>query len=81
MKFEDKYKHLLEGFGGPLTKKMYAPRIQLSEEFKEAFREEFKRLCEPTPILDENNEVVGQKDKNPSKILEQIQKALLFLSR
>lgn len=81
MKFEDKYKNLVEGFGGPVTKKMYAPRIPLSEEFKQAFKEEFSRLCQPTPILDENNEVVGQKDKNPSRVLEQMQKALLFLSR
>jgi len=80
-KFESKYESILEGFGGPISKKDYAPRIPLSEDFKKAFKAEFKRLCEPVPVVNEEGETVSVKEKKPSKILEQMQKALVFLAR
>jgi hypothetical protein len=79
--FDKKYATILEGFGGPLTSKLYAPRIQLSEEFIRAFKEEYKRLCRPTQILDENGSVLEEKPKNKRKVMEQIQKSLPFLAR
>jgi hypothetical protein len=79
--FDKKYKTLLEGFGGPLTTKLYAPRINLSEHFIRAFREEYKRLCKPDQILDEDGAVMEEKAKNPKRILEQMKKALGFLAR
>ena len=79
--FDKRYQSLLEGFGGPLTTRMYAPRVKLSEQFIRAFKEEYKRLCAPDRVLDENDEVVEEKPKNPKKIMEQIQKALPFLAR
>ena len=80
-KFDKNYLKLLEGFGGPLTNRMYPPRIKLSEQFTRAFREEYKRLCRPIQILDENDEVMEEKPRNPKKVLEQMQKALAFISR
>jgi hypothetical protein len=79
--FDQKFDSIMEGFGGPVTRKVYAPRIPLSEEFKAAFREEYKRLCKPEPILNEEDQVIRYKEKNPQKVLEQIQKSLLFLAR
>ena len=54
--FDNKYKNLIEGFGGSLTTRIYAPRIKLSEKFINAFKEEYTRLCKPEQILDENDE-------------------------
>ena len=79
--FDKEYENLLEGFGGPLTTRLYAPRVKLSEEFIRAFKEEYKRLCAPDQILDEENNVVGEKPKNKKTILNQMQKALPFLAR
>ena len=79
--FDKKYQSLLEGFGGPLTTRMYAPRIKLSEQFVRSFREEYKRLCKPEQILDEDDNVVEEKAKHPKRILEQMKKALTFLAR
>jgi len=80
-RFDSNYTELLESFGGPLTTRVYAPRIKLSEEFVRAFREEFKRQCKPTQILDENDEVSEEKAKNPKRVLGQMQKALAFIAR
>ncbi len=79
--FDKKYKNLLEGFGGPLTTRMYAPRVKLSEQFIKAFKEEYERLCKPEQILDENDNLLEEKPKNKKNILNQIQKALPFLAR
>jgi hypothetical protein len=79
--FDNKYKALLEGFGGPLTTRMYAPRIKLSEKFTRAFREEYSRLCRPEQILDENDNFVEEKPKNKKTVMKQLQKALPFLTR
>ena len=79
--FENKYTKLLESYGGPLTRRLYAPRIKLSEKFIRAFSEEYKRQCMPIQILDENDEVTEEKARNPKKVLEQIQKALAFIAR
>tara|TARA_R110000824_G_scaffold282775_1_gene471091 strand:+ start:82 stop:330 length:249 start_codon:yes stop_codon:yes gene_type:complete len=79
--FDKKYQRLLEGFGGPLTTRMYAPRIKLSENFIRAFREEYKQLCKPEQILDEDGNIAEEKSKNPKRILEQMKKALTFLAR
>jgi len=70
--FDKKYQSLLEGFGGPLTTRMYAPRINLSEKFIRAFKEEYTRLCKPEQILDENDELVKERSKNKRTILEQM---------
>jgi uncharacterized protein YnzC (UPF0291/DUF896 family) len=80
-RFDSNYTELLESFGGPLTKRVYAPRIKLSEQFIRAFREEYRRQCKPVQILDENDEVMEEKPRNPKKVLEQMQKALAFISR
>ena len=79
--FDKEYKTLLEGLGGPLTTRMYAPRVKLSEEFIRALKEEYKRLCAPDQILDEENNVIGEKPKNKKTILNQMQKSLPFLAR
>ena len=79
--FDKEYENLLEGFGGPLTTRLYAPRVKLSEEFIRAFKEEYKRLCAPDQILDEENNVIGEKPKNKKTILNQMQKSLPFLAR
>ena len=80
-KFDTKFESIMEGFGGPVTKKVYAPRLPLSEEFKEAFKAEYQRLCQPEPALNEEGQVVKHKERNPKKVLEQMQKSLLFLAR
>ena len=79
--FDKKYKTFLEGFGGPITNRMYAPRIKLSEHFIRSFKEEYKRLCRPEQILDEEGNVTEEKAKSPKRILEQMKKALTFLAR
>lgn len=79
--FDKDYKTLLEGFGGPLTTRMYAPRIKLSEQFIRAFKEEYTRLCRPKQILDENDQVLEEKPVNKKTVMGQIQKSLPFLAR
>ena len=79
--FDKNYRNLLEGYGGPLTTRMYAPRIKLSENFIRSFKEEYKRLCKPEQILDEDGNVTEEKSKSPKRILEQMKKALSFLAR
>ena len=79
--FDKQYKTLLESFGGPMTMRMHAPRVKLSSEFVKAFKEEYKRLCAPEQILDENDQVIDEKPKNKRTVLAQMQKALPFLAR
>jgi hypothetical protein len=79
--FNKEYEHVLEGFGfhKTVTRERYPSKLNLSEDFIRAFKEEFEKQTSPIYTEDESGEAVTHEARKPGVVLKEFQKALKFL--
>ena len=77
-KFNDALDSLAEGYGfhKTLVRERYPSKLKLSEDFVNAFKEEFGRQTSPIYTEDEDgNSTVTQEARDPKRVLKEFQKA------
>ena len=74
---------LLERYGmlRTITKERFPRKLDLSNDFVVAFREEFKRHIAPTITEDEDGVQTESPGRNKNTVLREMQKALKFLAK
>lgn len=80
--YNDTFEKIIENYGlfKTVTKERFPRKLQLSEEFIESFRKEFKSQTEPIYTEDEDgNKVINRESRDPKRVLQEFQKALKFL--
>ena len=80
--FDKQVNSIVEGYGifKTTVRQRFPKNLKLSEEFIQAFKEEFVRQTQPMMEEDaDGNEVEVQAGRKPQKVLEDFQKALKFL--
>mgnify|MGYP001236855937 CR=1 FL=1 len=81
--YNDEIDTLLERYGmlRTITKERFPRKLDLSNEFVVAFREEFKKHTAPTITEDEDGVQTESPGRNKNTVLREMQKALKFLSK
>ena len=81
--YNSKFETLLERYGtlSTVVKERFPRKLNLSNEFVAAFREEFKRQTAPTISEDNEGNQVETPGRSKSTVLREMQKALKFLSK
>ena len=80
--FNDALDELNEGYGFYKTtiRERFPKKLQLSEEFINAFKQEFAKQTSPIYTEDDSGEeVMAQEARDPKVVLKEFQKALKFL--
>ena len=81
-KFNEGLDSIIEGYGfhKTVTRERYPAKLKLSEEFINAFKEEFAN--QTSPIYTENDDgsqVLAQEARDDKTVLREFQKALKFI--
>ncbi len=81
--YNDTFETLIERYGvlKTVVKERFPRKLQLSNEFVAAFREEFKRQTSGTITEDEDGNQVETPGRDKNTVLREMQKALKFLSK
>lgn len=80
--FDQEVKDIVEGYGmlRKETRQRFPKNLKLSEDFIQAFKEEFVKQTQPMMEEDaDGNQVEIRSSRKPQKVLEDFQKALQFL--
>lgn len=80
--FDQQVNSIVEGYGmfKQTIRQRFPKNLKLSEDFIQAFKEEFVRQTQPVMEEDaEGNQVEVRAGRKPQKVLEDFQKALQFL--
>ncbi len=81
--YNTKFETILERYGilSTVVKERFPRKLNLSNEFVAAFREEFKRQTAPTITEDDDGNQIETPGRSKSTVLREMQKALKFLSK
>lgn len=82
-KYNIEFETLLERYGvlKTIVKERFPRKLNLSNEFVNAFRDEFKRQTASTITEDEDGNQVEAPGRSKGTVLREMQKALKFLSK
>ncbi len=82
-KYNIEFETLLERYGvlKTIVKERFPRKLKLSNEFVNAFRDEFKRQTSSTITEDEDGNQVEAPGRGKGTVLREMQKALKFLSK
>ena len=81
--YNDRFETLFERYGvlKTVVKERFPRKLQLSNEFVAAFREEFKRQTSSTITEDDDGNQIETPGRDKNTVLREMQKALKFLSK
>ena len=81
--YNTKFETILERYGilSTVVKERFPRKLNLSNEFVTAFREEFKKQTAPTITEDGDGNQIETPGRSKNTVLREMQKALKFLSK
>lgn len=81
--YNDTFETLIERYGvlRTVVKERFPRKLNLSNEFVAAFREEFKRQTANTITEDDDGNQIETPGRDKNTVLREMQKALKFLSK
>tara|TARA_B100001093_G_scaffold512921_1_gene583749 strand:- start:803 stop:1063 length:261 start_codon:yes stop_codon:yes gene_type:complete len=81
--YNTKFETILERYGilSTVVKERFPRKLNLSNEFVAAFREEFKNQTASTITEDEDGNQIETPGRSKNTVLREMQKALKFLSK
>ena len=81
--YNDTFETLIERYGvlKTVVKERFPRKLDLSNEFVMAFREEYKRLTASTITEDDDGNQIETPGRDRNTVLREMQKALKFLSK
>ena len=81
--YNESYETILEKYGllKTVVRERFPSKLKLSQEFVNAFQEEFKRQTAPVVTEDEDGNELQSEGRNRHTVIREFQKAIKFLTK